>query len=211
MFTILILPFIPLIWTITGFIALFGGYKVFKSIMNKLNDGDKLLFLGMPVSGKTYMLTKLRNEKFIEYKSTHVEKNENFSFKVGNKTIYIDVAKELGGEEAYRGSYEENINESKVLIFMFDIQKYLSEEKKLMYRRECNSRLSALHKLKKENAFYIGTHIDKINKTEAEILKDLAKIIKGKDYEDIMKRLCLTNLTDDKEFEKLKNNIFGKS
>lgn len=206
----LIVQLIPLLWGIGGVLALFGtGYAIFNSFKNEVEEGDVICFLGMPVSGKSYLLAKLRNANYIEG-STYFDEFEQISFKVDDKNIYIKTAKEYGGEVSLRGRYYEAINQSKYVFFLFDVNKYLSADKNYEYRRECNSRFSQLHQLKAKHAYYLATHVDLVNKSDNEIKKELAKILINKEYKSIVERMLLINLTDEKQFEKFKKETFGK-
>lgn len=204
---------IPLLWGIGAglgvLLTLFGGFAIFCNFKDEVEEGDVICFLGMHLSGKSYLLSKLRNVKHIKG-NTYKDEFEQFSFKVDDKNIYIKTAKDFGGDVSLRNHYNEAVNTSKYIFFLFDVNKYLSADKNYEYRRECNSRFSQIYNLKSENAYYIATHVDLVKKSENEIKKELSEILMNKEYKSIVERMLLINLTDDKQFEKFKKETFGK-
>lgn len=206
-------PLIPILW-IAG--ILFGGAGVV-AVAGAFKDPKihKLGVLGMQGSGKTRFLSFLRNIPFKEG-STGRENYDSFKYVLNTKKeITIASGLDVGGGEMYRGDYNEILDESDVILYFFDIGKYLINEKDSKgesYQRYCNSRFqhiySKIYKAKKPTLI-IATHKDKCEFSEDEMGKRFNALIQNKSYKNILKEVEYVNLTDTNELENLKNKIFN--
>mgnify|MGYP003467644409 CR=1 FL=1 len=209
--TPLILPI--LIW---GAIAIAGGLTV-AGISGVFDDPkkNKLGLLGMQISGKTRFLSYLRNIKFVEHRSGR-NKYEEFIHTLNNgKKITICSGVDIAGGEQYRVDYDKIIKESDVVLYFFDIDKYLRNEidleTKILYQRSCNSRFEHIYsriKSSQKSILVIATHTDKCNLSENAMKQQFDCLISNKSYKEMLKGIEYVNLTNPSEIKSLVNKIF---
>lgn len=206
-------PLIPILW-IAG--VLFGSAGV-AAVAGAFKNPKihKLGVLGMQGSGKTRFLSFLRNIPFIEG-STSRKKYDSFKYILNTKKeITIASGIDIGGGEMYRPDYNKILNESEVILYFFDIGKYLINEKDSngdCYQRYCNSRFqhiySKIYKAKKP-ILIVATHKDKCGLSEEEMAQKFNALIQNKSYKNILKEVEYVNLTDINEIKNLTNKIFN--
>lgn len=209
--TPLILPFV--IW---GAIALAGGLTVAK-IAGAFDDPqkNKLGILGMQISGKTRFLSYLRNIPFVE-KRTGRDSYEKFIYTLNNgKKITICSGVDIGGGDSYRPDYDTILEEADVILYFFDIDKYLRNEKfsehEISYQRACNSRFEHIYsrvKTSKKPVKFIATHTDKCSLSENDMKLQFDRLSSNKSYKEILKEIEYVNLTNSSEIKSLANKIF---
>ena len=100
-------------------------------------QGKSLVVLGMKGAGKTRFYRFLQNKPFIEGESG-IDEYEEFEYKKQDgKTIYIRKGKDIGGSEDYINQYEDMIKKCDILVFCFDLNRYLSDS---TYEKQVNAR-----------------------------------------------------------------------
>jgi GTPase SAR1 family protein len=208
---------IPLILPILGWIGLgLVGLIGVATVVGAFDDPKKtkLGVLGMQGSGKTRFLSFLRNIPFIEG-STSRKKYESFKYTLINgKKITISSGVDIGGGDIYRSDYNEILDESDVILYFFDIGKYLRNEidaDGVPYQRSCNSRFehifSSIKKTKKP-ILIIATHKDKSGLSEQDMERKFNALVQKKRYKTLLKAIEYVNLTDRSEITKMRDELF---
>lgn len=212
-YTIIPLFFPFIIW---AGIAIVGAFTVAGIAGINWNDPkkNKLGILGTQGSGKTLFLSYLQNKLFIE-RSSGRDKYDEFQYELSNKrTITICSGFDIGGGDFYRDNYNEILIESDVILYFFNINKYLKNFQNpngTYYRRGCDSRFEHVYsktKDTKKNVVIIGTHRDLYDKTESELKSTFNTLISNKSYRELLKNIELVNLTNIQERGALANKIF---
>jgi len=207
--TPLIIPF--LIW---GAVALAGVFTV-AGLAGFWNDPkkNKLGVLGMQQAGKTRFLRFLQNKPFIEGQTSR-DSHEEFKYKLNDeKEIIISSGIDLGGENLYRGEYNKIIKENDLILYFFDIDKYIKNpfENSEYYQRGCNSRFEHIYSqnINNNKTIIIATHRDKFKFSDIEMKRTFENLIQNKSYKEILKDVKYINLTSKTEIENLVNAIFN--
>lgn len=209
--TPLILPL--LIW---GAVAIAGGLTV-AGITGVFDDPkkNKLGILGMQQAGKTRFLSFLRGIPFND-KQTSRKKYDEFTYILENKKkIFIKSGVDIGGGKVHRPDYNKIIDESDVLLYFFDIDKYLNNTKDYdgeFYQRSCNSRFEHIYdraKTRNITILVIATHKDKCSFNENEIRMKFDNLVQNKSYKEILKDVQYISLISSSETKKLANKIFN--
>ena len=215
-------------------IFLLGGIGGIASVAFFLKNSqkDKLGVLGMQQAGKTRFLSFLRGVPFDEGQTSRKD-YDDFVYKLSNgKKIYIKAGKDIGGDDMYRGDYNEVISESDVLLYFFDIDKYLNDNNR-GYRRDCNSRFEHIYDQAKARArakakakakgipdmvreilgrkfpiIIIATHKDKCSYGDSEMKQKFDSLVQNKPYKNMLNEVQYVNLTNDTETRRLADKIF---
>lgn len=211
--TPLIIPF--LIW---GAVALAGVFTVAGLAGFWDNpEKNKLGILGMQQAGKTRFLRFLQNKPFIEG-STGRDSYEQFEYKLSNgKVVTVMPGKDIGGGVLYWGGYNDIIDNTDLIIFFFDIDRYLRNEldsDKILYQRSCNGRFEHIFsKTKNSNkpVIVIATHKDKCSFPESVMKRKFDELIQkeNKAYKEILKDIQYVDLTNKIEIQNISNLIFN--
>ena len=211
--TQLIILFIPLvvIWAAaagaSAVVGVVGRYYYKKNSQKKY----KLGVLGMQGAGKTRFLSYLRNVPYVE-KGTSKEPYESFTYKFEKKEILIDAGVDFGGGDLYRVEYNRIIKNSDVILYFFDIDRYLNEKSKteeVSYRRACNSRIEHIHSADKEaDIVFVATHIDLCKKVEEEVRLEFLKLIENKSYYSSLKDVELIDITNKDQLNRFIDKVF---
>lgn len=209
--TPLIIPF--LIW---GAVALAGIFTV-AGIAGAFDDPqkNKLGILGMQISGKTRFLSFLRNIPYVD-KRTGRSDYEEFIYTLSDgKKITICSGVDIGGGDNYRVDYDTILDNADVILYFFDIDKYLRNEidleSNILYQRSCNSRFEHIYskvKSSKKPVLVIATHTDKCNLSESVMKQKFDALVSNKSYKDMLKGVEYVNLTNNGETRNLVNKIF---
>lgn len=174
--------------------------------------GASLVILGMPKAGKTQFWKNLKGEPYFAYETTNVKQNyQPFDYRYGNRTMRINVGEDI------RTAGETLIKESKIVVFIFDVSKYLKEQD---YQLQTNACLELLYN--KRNEFIgrdqkkfavIASHpdqVDKVELEEADLVTRMKSVVHGKPYAALFYQNCWTcNLTNPKDFSTITEKLFA--
>ena len=203
----------PLILPLLGWGAaiLLGGIGIASAAgFFKDPDKNKLGVLGMQQAGKTRFLSFLRGVPFIEGQTSR-SGYDDFVYTLSNgKKIYIKAGVDIGGGEIYKVDYNRIINESDVLLYFFDIDKYLNDNN-LGYRRDCNSRFEHIYDKAKEAkapVVVIATHRDKCSYGDSVMKQKFDSLVQNKGYKKMLNEVQYVNLTNNSDMKKLADKIF---
>ncbi|MFK8279923.1 hypothetical protein ACI76Q_06245 [Capnocytophaga canimorsus] len=229
MITLMPLPLLPILAILGGGVigGLIGGFigSLFEEKENKLG------VLGMQQAGKTKFLSLLRGEAYVE-SSTGVEEYQPFTISLkGGKEVRISQGVDIGGGDTYKPEYKKIIENSDVIFYFFDINKYFKDEvikDRITYRRECNSRFEfifdsikdnyqkqmkdikegSLTSMKEKKVLIVATHTDLCGIHSSQIKSKFDEIVSGKGYKNMLQQVCFINLNDEKQVEEFINKTF---
>lgn len=182
-----------------------GGIFSFFGDDDKVN---KLGIIGMKSSGKTTFLNNLRGIVSVP-KTTSKESYDSFEFELSNgKTKYISKGKDIGGNRSYLTEYRQIIEENDVILYFFDVCKYLTN---LDYKRDCNSRLDFINAdIKNKKIAIIASHSDLSQHSKNKLIEEIINQVRDKKYAKLFNELFfVVNLTNQKELDELINVIFS--
>ena len=174
--------------------------------------GKRLAVLGMKGAGKTRFYRYLQNKPYVEGESG-IDEYEEFEFKKQDgKTIYIRKGKDIGGSEDFINQYEDMIKECDILVFCFDIKRYLSDS---TYEKQANARFEFVCRKFKElnrskgNFVKIASHLDE-TKDPKSAIKQFNNLLKEKSYYNEFKYnlFFCADMTSRKDLEKIVKKIF---
>ena len=174
--------------------------------------GKRLAVLGMKGAGKTRFYRFLQKRPYIE-EETAIDDYEEFEYKTNDgKTIIIEKGKDIGGSEDYvRPLYENIIKDCDILVFCFDLKRYLSDstyEKQVNVRFEFVCRKFKELKRSKGNFVKIASHIDEI-KDPKNAIKQFHSLLKKKSYyKEFIYNFFPVDTTNSKNLEQIVNKIF---
>jgi|SRR5690554_73032 len=207
--TPLIIPI--LLW---GAVALVGAFTV-AGVAGAFDDPkkNKLGILGMQQAGKTRFLKFLQNKPFIEGQTSR-DSYEEFKYKLNDeKEIIISSGIDLGGETLYRSEYNKIIKDNDLILYFFDIDKYIKNplENNEYYQRGCNSRFEHIYSenINRKKVIVIATHRDKCKFSDNEMKRTFETLIQNKSYKEMLKEIKYINLTNKTELQSLVNTIFN--
>ncbi|GEM_PF-2118070 len=160
---------VPLI--IGGVIFLGGGFLLRDQIVKKVK-GKKIAILGQRATGKTTLLKFLINgEITITYKQTlmkkKITKQKKFflsylELKSSKAASYINAdSYDVGGSEDQHATWKEVATDADVLIYLFDINKWLSNSQ---LESQIESDIKVIERIIRDKPsqkiMLIGTHLD---------------------------------------------------
>jgi len=174
--------------------------------------GKRLAVLGMKGAGKTRFYRFLQKRPYIE-EETAIDDYEEFEYKTNDgKTIIIEKGKDIGGSEDYvRPLYENIIKDCDILVFCFDLKRYLSDstyEKQVNVRFEFVCRKFKELKRSKGNFVKIASHIDEIKDSNNAIKQFHSLLQKKSYYKEFIYNFFPVDTTNRKDLEQIVNKIF---
>ena len=165
----------------------------------------------MKQSGKTRFYRYLQGKPYVESETT-VEPYEEFEYmKKNGDSIIIKKGKDIGGSEDFTDYYESMIKESDILVFCFDMSKYLKDSK---YEKKANARFEFICKKNKElgrskaNFVKLATHMDQISNSKNAIKEFNARIEKKYYKNDFKYNMFPIDITNTKDLERVIDKIF---
>lgn len=202
-----------------GAIVILGGGLIGGAIGALFDDPkkNKLGVLGMQAAGKTRFLSFLRNVPF-KQQATSREAYKAFKYKLkNNKEITILSGFDIGGGDAFRGDYNEILRNSDVILFFFDINRYLKNDEQsneISYQRSCNSRFEHIYsqiKISNKPVIIIATHKDHVLLPENQMKFRFDSLIQNgnKAYKEMLQNIHYVNLTSASETKNLIEKIFN--
>ena len=199
----------PLIWGGIALAALIFGTVIViittpKDPVPVANIKSKgICILGPENSGKTQLLSALRNVPYTEYHQSQQEPYKEFPAFLAGEKITIKAGFDIGGEEFRVKAYPSLIENSDIIFFTFDAHQYLTNMK---YRiREVNSRLYYIHRHKGFKPTVIfGTHLDEFEKGDRKnTIKKIQDYVKDEPYSTLFEKNFA--VMDLRETDKLKD------
>lgn len=182
-----------------------GGVLDFFSKDDKVS---KLGIIGMQESGKTTFLNNLRGLKTV-FNPTSKENYKCFKFELSDgRTIHIDKGNDIGGAKNYMSEYRQVIEESDVILYFFDVSKYLTN---VDYKRECNSRLHHINvNIENKKIAIIASHSDFSQQSKNILTEEILNQVKDKKYSNLFNNaFFVVNLTERNQVINLIDKIFG--
>lgn len=206
---IAIFPIIPLVLWALGAIFLGGCIFLFSDIVK--TTGKKLAILGMERSGKTTLYNMLRTGEPGKPLQTSIE--EVGDFVVKDRKIKIKKGKDIGGGESLISYYEDLIRESEIIIFIFNVSKFLNDS---TYQRDTKDRLDYIYRKVKEynkemkNIVMIASHLDVLpDDKQKKSMEEILSVINGKLYQEMFKNnFFIISIVNNEHINKLKEKIF---
>lgn len=204
------LAWFPLVWWM-----LIGlGTVIFGATLTSIFSDDKpyykMAVLGMTGAGKTLWYDFLCGTNYAGKMTPGARDIPAFELKFGERKVEIKCGKDIGGyEENVRPYYKILIESNDVILFFFDISKYVND---IQYKRTVEARLDFVFNVigtKTNKQFYlVMTHKDMLdkNKDHAKIVKELM-IFCGNQVDE-HHTICI-NMMDSKEKEKFKKQLFN--
>lgn len=193
---------IPIIWCLGAILAV-GGLVFYKMRFNKAANGKKLLFLGPEESGKTTLYNWFtKNQPTTNYtasgdKNDYEDPTHQFVDEK-HKIRYAD----MGGSDWFlnHGEFEKHYKENDILIFVFDVKKYLNDNG---MRDDVNARIDFMYTMekhsreKKKCIVFVGSHIDQLDLKKTEIEVKLRESVGNKEYSVLLQNngILLADLT----------------
>ena len=166
-------------------------------------EGKTMGVLGMPEAGKTQFYKSLKGEPYRIYEGTAAEDYPEFNFKINQKVIKVKAGRDIGGTESYvQHYYTDFIDYKDIIVFVFDVKKYLEEP---TYQRDVRDRLdfiwrkmSVKAKLEsspssndvtayiKKKFILFGSHLDQLSdQQKKDALGQLHESVKGKVFREM--------------------------
>ena len=161
-----------------------------------------MAILGPQGCGKTSFLRILQDKPYDEKKDngTSIADYDSFKTKIGDKEYIIKSGKDIGGGTDFiRLYYERMINDTDIVVFMFDINEYFNDTE---YQKDVIARMDFVwrklqHKYKdddiKSKYAVIGTHYD---------------LLPEKGRKKALEKLCGSISSREEVTEMLNNNTF---
>ncbi len=214
---VILIIWAPILWglgaaVVSGMSVLCWGAMGEKESIPPVN-GKKLAILGMDQSGKTHYFHFLQGKEYLNAQQTERDEIESFTYtKSDGTTIKIKKGIDIGGSQRFTYLYEELMNNSDCVIFMFDISKYFKDDE---YRKDVHSRLEFINRKKISkgiadcNFKIFATHADLLDCNELNEAKTMfVNNIKNKDYKDILKcDIFIINLQEKDKVKEITDKI----
>ena len=167
--------------------------------------GRSICLLGMPDSGKTRILRVLQGKEYNEAIDKQTpgggEPYESFDCILSDEIcLFVKEGRDINGDEVnIKQYYKDFINNCDTVLFVFNIHKFLTNEKECEKTKDRFDHVKGLIKntTVKELAF-IGTHLD-LFKDKSEKKKAIDKFldrIKDRQYSDMFRCLMAIDATN---------------
>lgn len=132
------LAWLPFLW-------LLGLFLVSASIFSDGKTYCKMAVLGMTGAGKTLWYDFLCGTNFAGQMTSGARDIPAFELNFGERKVEIKCGKDIGGyEENVRPYYKNLIESNDVILFFFDISKYVND---IQYKRTVEARLDYVFNL----------------------------------------------------------------
>ena len=175
----------------------------------------KLGILGMPGSGKTSLLNFLDKKERIVGGQSFDTPYEAFEYTFNDKTT-VKVGDGLdipGAKESRQQHMQSFLNQKDIIIYMFDIKKYLEES---IYEKETNSDLEYIsshlrYKNKSSKVCVLLSHIDSFKSTtqKAKKLDEFKKRFRKLSYANVVfDNFAVVNTTDKEHLIIIEKKLF---
>lgn len=178
-------PLIIIIPVATAILAV-SAYFIIRNTRKKLKN-KTVFFTGPTQAGKTTLISQLLGEPL---EKTYVPTKNKDNSKHYKSEKYDFQITDMGGGKEYLDahSFGKLIQEHDVIIFVFDIENYLSNKK---YREdEVNPRFDFLWSkfstlLKTRALLLVGSHLDKVNDDKT-VINRINNVLENKTYRGLL-------------------------
>jgi GTPase SAR1 family protein len=191
----------PPVWILLPLFALLGlGLVVWINL-----SGTSIAVLGAAGVGKTQLYYTMQGKVYDEPKQTNWDDIPEFDYECNGKTYKIKNAEDWGGNEGLRSNWGDLVKGKDIIVFIFDVNKYLTEPE---YEKYTNSIMDDVWRLLKENKkenkhICIGSHFDELKSyKEEKAIGDVQDKLKNKPYSKLVKRnFGVIDVRDKKQVE----------
>lgn len=197
----------PLFWP-------FDLYFAFLLVVWETLSGTSIAVLGDAGVGKTQLYHTLQGKVYDNPKQTNMEDIPEFDYECNGKTYKIKNGEDLGGNEVYRSDWGDLVKGKDIIVFIFDVNKYLTEPE---YEKDTNSIMDDVWRLLKENKkenkhICIGSHFDELKSyKEEKAIRDVLEKLKNKPYSELVKKnFGLIDVRDKKQVEEIFKKVLEK-
>ena len=213
------MPF-PILIPIIIIVASLAGTGAYMLSRPRKVKGASLAVLGMRDAGKTRFYRYLQGREYIQDIDEQTEKDEVEEFDLclsNNHIIHIQKGHDYGGGRYFiKEYYEELVNKSDIVVFLFDIYKYFND---VEYQKETNSIAEIINRYNKKqsNIVKLATHLDYF-KTDVRDKREIKKIkkdfndkISDKKYWRILDfNFYIVDMTNKEQLKAIVDKIFEK-
>jgi GTPase SAR1 family protein len=191
----------PPVWILLPLFALLGlGLVVWINL-----SGTSIAVLGAAGVGKTQLYYTMQGKVYDEPKQTNWDDIPEFDYECNGKTYKIKNGEDWGGNEGLRSNWGDLVKGKDIIVFIFDVNKYLTEPE---YEKYTNSIMDDVWRLLKENKkenkhICIGSHFDELKSyKEEKAIGDVQDKLKNKPYSKLVKRnFGVIDVRDKKQVE----------
>lgn len=174
-------------------------------------SGKSIAVLGMKGAGKTLFYRLLQHKEYNADADSNTSEKDYGEFiyktKKGRK-IKIMAGLDIGGQpDMAKKHYNDLINQSDTIFFLFDLHNYLNEKE---YLEDTNARLDYISRHVSNKSLYVFcTHMNKIETTKREeSLLRFKSLINDKPYSSVVKSVAFVELADPSSFSDIENQLF---
>lgn len=210
-----IFPFLPFFVPLWGWViaTIFVGGCAIAIAGAVMTSGKKLTILGMSRAGKSTLYNMLKTGEPGKPDVTGFE--DVSEFKIKDRNIRVKKGKDIGGGNSFLSYYEDLIKENEIIVFVFNVAKYL-DSNEFLYQRETKDRLDFIYRKAKEynkemkNLVMIASHIDDLpEEKQKHALEEILSSIKGRQYREMFKNnFFVISLVNKEHINKLIDGIF---
>jgi GTPase SAR1 family protein len=191
----------PPVWILLPLFALLGlGLVVWINL-----SGTSIAVLGAAGVGKTQLYYTMQGKVYDDPKQTNKDDIPEFDYECNGKTYKIKNGEDWGGNEGQRSVWWDLVKGKDIIVFIFDVNKYLTEPE---YEKYTNSIMDDVWRLLKENKkenkhICIGSHFDELKSyKEEKAIGDVQDKLKNKPYSKLVKRnFGVIDVRDKKQVE----------
>lgn len=199
----------PPVWILLPLLSILG-LVVWK--WKKLS-GTSIAVLGAEGVGKTQLYYTLQGKVYDDPKQTNWDDIPEFDYECNGKTYKIKNGEDWGGNEGLRSVWWDLVKGKDIIVFIFDVNKYLTEPE---YEKKTNSIMADVWNLLKVNEkenkhICIGSHLDELKSYKKEKAKaDVQDKLKNTPYSELVKRnFDLIDVRDKKQVEGIFKKVLG--
>ena len=197
----------PPVWIVGGVLAFFGLFGLVTWIVC---HGTSIAVLGAAGVGKTQLYYTMRGKGICPSIQTNRDDIPEFDYECNGKTYKIKNGEDWGGNEGLRSDWGDLVKGKDIIVFIFDVNKYLTEPE---YEKDANSIMAEVWSLlkvnkKENNHICIGSHVDELLKsctsydTKEKAISAVQEKLKSKVYSNLVKRnFDLIDVRDKKQVE----------
>jgi len=159
-------PLIPILIAVT---TLLSGGGLILHLKTKKVKGKNWCVLGPKAAGKTQFTCLMRGVDYEGYEATTQKEYVNFDCTINGECYHVSQITDISGDESFiRSYYKRFIQQSDVIVFVFDAKKYFFDE---LYRKmDVYGRLYRIAEIEEElgqrDTIVLATHRDELSKEQ---------------------------------------------